>query len=79
MGVAASFFVGIAFVLSRIYSRALDGGQVPPEWSNDGGLRAQLYRGMQSSAKGNWKSAVKRIWLGFLVADLVVIIIVLVV
>jgi hypothetical protein len=78
VGVVASFFVGIAFVLSRIYSRGLDSGKVPQEWSEEGGVKSQLFQGVNSMADGRWKSNLKRIWLAFLILDFIAIIIVLV-
>jgi hypothetical protein len=78
VGVVVSFLAYITLRMSRVYSRALDDGQVPPDWSDAGGLRSQLYRRVRSSADGKWKPAFKKIWMGFLVIDLIVIVIVLV-
>lgn len=78
VGVVASFLVGIAFVLSRIYSRGLDTGKVPQEWSEEGRIKSQLFQGVNSMADGRWKPTLKKIWFAFLILDLIAIIIVLV-
>ncbi len=76
VGIVVSFFVGLAFLLSRQYSRWLDNEKVPYNWLFGGGIKQQWFKGMQASADGRWKPVVKKLWLTFLIADLVAVIIV---
>jgi hypothetical protein len=77
MAVVVSSLAGITLGMSRVRSRALNDAQVPPGWSESGGLRSQIHRGVRSSADGGWKPPFKRIWFGFLIIDLIAIIIVI--
>jgi hypothetical protein len=77
IAVVLSFFVGIAFLLSSVYARMLKENRLPADWIDDGGIKAQLIRGVRQSASGNWKPLVKRIWVVLLLIDLVAVIIVL--
>jgi hypothetical protein len=78
VGITVSFLVGVTLEMSRVYSRALESGQVPSDCSEAGGRKSGIYRGIKSSADGNWKPIFKKIWIGFLVLDAIAIIAVLI-
>ena len=48
------------------------------DWSEEGGVKSELFLGVSSMAGGRWKPVLKKIWYAFLIIDLIAIIIVLV-
>lgn len=79
LAVSVSFLAGVTLLMSRVYARMIDDGEVPLDWQADGGVREQLARGIKSSSDGKWKPTLKRVWLAFILVDLLAIIVVLIV
>jgi hypothetical protein len=78
VAIVVSFLATVTLAMSRVYARGLDSGRVPSDWADDGGRKSRIYRGIKSSADGNWKPLFKKIWIGFLILDLIGIVVVLI-